>query len=115
MELLLLVISIFEDKVIFSRAVWTMPTLALIVSIYVLSQKSGTDKKGFLGSLLLKAGDISFELFLVHQLIIRYAEKLAEKLGADVKIAYGVSLVLSFAAAEIIHKAYPALMKKNRT
>ena len=87
-----------NENEFFSVFLWYFPSVLLI---YLLAVKEKLLTKVFENKLLVFFGNISFELFLIHQLFIRYYEKI---IGAEiVSWDYIVPLVLSSCIAALIH------------
>ena len=64
-----------QDNEWFSVVVWIMPVSLLIYSIGAAA-KANITLKVFSNKGMVILGNISFEIFLLHQLIIRYVERL---------------------------------------
>lgn len=80
-------------------AVWLGPSLCLLGTVY-LWEMADFPKKNFLeNGYLLLLGNISFEIFLIHQLIIRYLSKIFDMTCIPMMFVYPVALALTVGAA----------------
>lgn len=89
----------------FSTAVWSIPSAALI---YLLAEKEQILTTVFEMRWLIFLGNISFELFLLHQLVIRYFSTAWHKfIGHDIPSwGYIIPLLLSIVLARWVHKRF---------
>lgn len=89
----------------FSTAVWSIPSAVLI---YLLAEKEQILTTVFEMRWLIFLGNISFELFLLHQLIIRYFTTGWHKwIGQDVpSLGYIIPLLVSIVLATWVHKRF---------
>lgn len=107
----LLLLSMHSNHNIFLSAVWTVPVSGLLYGILKLEHEGHF----FKNKILVWIGNISFEIFLVHQLIIRYCSKIIEKmLGRNANWPEYVGMIfLSILAAWILHKIAENRTKKS--
>lgn len=74
----LLIFSIYRSSEYFSTAVWTLPSSGVMLLLYWSYEESTScDSSSILNSVFTNAfikwfGNISFEFFMIHQLMIRY-------------------------------------------
>lgn len=97
----LMICSVGADGELFSVAVWTIPCGCLLAS---LTMERGIMKRIFNCPQLILLGDVSFELFLIHQLVIRYCATFGQKIWAidnlgftGSAIALGLAVLISTA------------------
>ena len=75
----LIVLSLERQSELFSTALWTIPCGMIILSLAAGDKTSNIIKMLFENKLILFIGNISFEIFLIHQLVIRYLTAFTEK------------------------------------
>lgn len=99
----IIILGTFYDNEYFSVALWYIPSALMI---YLLATKERRLTILFENRFLVFIGNISFELFLVHQLVIRYYSVLYKKfLGSDIASwSYIIPLCISVLLAEIINR-----------
>ena len=85
----------------FSTAVWTLPASWLVTLLFLVNRELSSS----VTKTLRLIGDISFEFFMVHQLILRYLEAGLLRIGISSYIAYGLALMFSCVIAYILHYA----------
>ena len=90
---------------VFLATVWIIPSLLLLICATIEGEgiflANITRNKVF-----VYIGNISFYVFLIHQLIIRYDELLFNKLGINVLYSYIVSLALTAILAFLLSKKF---------
>ena len=99
-----LIASIFYGNMWFIAFIWIIPSALLIGSAYAGTETRAWNRGLFENKLLVGIGDISYGIFLTHQLLIRYITKIASLAGVPVIMAYPLALVLTIAAACAIKK-----------
>lgn len=95
---------------IFSVVAWAVPSVLLL---YLLAQKAEFVSSLFSAKLLVFLGNISFELFLVHQLMIRYAEFFWKKLFPS-HVAPAVVYILVLLLAVVVSWGIHTYRKRRR-
>lgn len=100
---------------LFSAFAWTIPCMLIVYSVAVSDADNGGINQIFTSKILQFLGDISFELFLWHQLVMRYVLKLASNFTNDdtwylYLIAFAISVLLSY----ITHKGIGKIGVRNR-
>lgn len=94
----LIFVSSFWGNSLFYTAVWTLPASLLIASLY------NVELHGKFANLLISFGNISFEVFLFHQIILRYFSIFGNKLGFSQNyITYLCAFCVSLILAQITH------------
>ena len=85
--LVVLLLSTFWDNEYFATAIWTIPSSLIILALYSInggaSICSSTLFNIFTNPKVRYFGDISFEFFMVHQLMIRYFSAIVKRVFAD--------------------------------
>lgn len=79
-SMILLFLSFNTNNEVFSALVWAVPTMLLILSLYLGDRKKCTIYF-FRNKYVLFVGNISFYIFLSHQLIIRYCNQFLKTIG----------------------------------
>lgn len=96
------VLSINSNSKFFSVSIWYLPALMLIMAVALGNRTSKIIKVVFSNRVILYIGNLSFELFLFHQLIIRYLSFISSKFfhynGA---IIYILAFPFSLLSAEL--------------
>lgn len=86
-------------------SLWTFPTIILICSVVLGDENSMVIKKIFQNKYIFFIGNISFEIFLVHQLIIRYLENISWKIGAKGSFyVYCMAFIITVIISYVYHK-----------
>lgn len=79
--LALLVVSLNTiDNSLFLTFVWFLPSV-IIVSLAIYREQHNIGRKEYHIDILKAVGDISMELFLTHQIVIRYIKRYLEETG----------------------------------
>lgn len=95
----------WENGELFSVFAWTIPSVFLVLA---LACQENRNEAGFIfeNRFFLFIGDISFELFLIHQLASRYAHVLFHKFPTLINESFllVLALVLSILGAWKIHR-----------
>ena len=98
---LILVSSFDSNSEIFSTLTWTVVSATIIFSAYQLDGLPCV----WHNKMLIYIGNISFEIFLIHQLIIRYSSSVISHLGFDIKDwMYIAMLACSVFLSDTVHK-----------
>lgn len=107
----ILFFSAGEPNEIFSVAAWTIPCALLVPCLYASENARGNL---FKNPVLVTIGNISMELFLVHQLLIRYASGLVRKLGMEMNASrYVIVIIAALVLATVIHSVKENHIKKS--
>lgn len=94
----LLFMSCFCGNNLFLTAVWTGPSTLLVMTLYnIIVAESSLIK------ILVGFGNISFEFFLVHHLVLRLFTMVAEKVHVQYWLAYVVSFIFACVVALVLH------------
>lgn len=91
----------------FSTMVWTLPSSVLVALTFIIDDEPASYVTRFLHFI----GDISFEFFMIHQLILRYLEVGSLRIGMSKYATYSIALVLSCAFAYFLHNRKEILGK----
>lgn len=109
----LIELSMNSSSRLFAVAVWTLPALVLIMSVAIGANKVLLVRWAFENRMIVFVGNISLEFFLLHQLSIRYCNKIASYIGIEKSVLFGVGIcLLSVAAAWICQKLFAAIKEK---
>lgn len=99
---LLIVLSLNSNSEYFSVAVWFIPTIMMISAAALGDGASRIIDVIFSNKVIKYIGNISFEFFLIHQLVIRYLTSIFSKLlNYRGLFIYIFSFFLSFICAEV--------------
>lgn len=104
-SLALILLGTCYEHEMFSTAVWSIPSAVLL---YLLAKKEQILTTVFEMRWLIFLGNISFELFLLHQLVIRYFSTAWHKcVGNDIpSLGYIIPLLISIVLATWVHKRF---------
>ena len=86
----------------FLSAIWSLPAYAIIAGLFGC-ENNNIAKVLFQNKLVLYLGRMSLELFLIHQLVIRYVETLARKLHLMSTNMYSIAFLISVIGATALH------------
>lgn len=105
--LVVMAVSTILDNEYFSTAVWTIPSCLIILALYSIN-KGGVKPhssciwfNAFVHPYVISFGNISFEFFMVHQLMIRYFSVIVKRVFTDgynwylYVIAYACAFIFS--------------------
>lgn len=100
---IVMLISTQYNTEIFSACVWFLPSILIILGT--------TDYNSNKNNVFTKVGNISFEFFLIHQLVIRYIDIILNKLGRNNRIfilciSLGISLLVSMICNRILYNLF---------
>lgn len=113
--LILLAVSTQTESKFFAASIWSLPVAALMAFLYIGNENSKIINITFKNKIIVGLGNISFEFFLIHQLIIKISEKIFEKIGFGKSIwLYLLTLVMSVTAAFILSKIRSFKPKKKQ-
>lgn len=87
---------------LFLVAIWSLPVYAIIVGLFGLKNNNIIISL-FQNRFVLYLGRISLELFLIHQLVIRYVETFARKLCLMSPNVYIIAFLVSLIGATVLH------------
>ena len=107
---LLLILSMFQFNFYFLASVWVIPAAMLLVLIHE-PNKPGIPYGLFKSRLLVKMGEISFPMYLIHQLVMRYMTMIPGKLFSPFAIPV---YVLVFAVSLGLAILYTALFGSRK-
>lgn len=112
----ILILSMSQNSEIYAVACWTIPVCILVACIALGSlRKSFLVRSLFENKVIVWIGNISFELFLTHHLIIRYTRLLFSKANlGDSFLLYVVAIVLSFVVSVVLHAVLQKIFSSKR-
>ena len=91
--------SFFFVSEYYSTAIWTLPSCWVVTSTFLFNEKPRRlISKGF-----YHLGNMSFEFFMIHQLILRYLGVIVRRYGISIYIDYFLAFVISCLGAYILH------------
>ena len=94
-NIVLLFSSANSQSEIYSVYVWVLPCMALLLSLALAETYTvSIIKFVFENRFAIFVGNISFELFLVHLLVIQYGQQITSRIGYQENILLGVVLLL---------------------
>lgn len=105
---IILLLSLNSSSELFSAWAWTLISGGLLLSIYQLENR----KTLWNCRELVYIGNISFETFLIHQLIIRYGTWWAEYVGIQINFLTNIGFI--FVAFIIAGTFYQIRIKKGK-
>lgn len=106
-------ISMNSVSEFFSSSVWCVPTFILIYLLVVSEGRSSLINFIFGNKMAVLIGNISFELFLIHQLVIKYLDKIYSRLGiSGTFLNYVVALILSIIIAYVYKMLFNKVVRK---
>lgn len=79
--------------------IWTIPMCLLI---YIISMEKGILSKALQFSMLVNLGNISFEFFITHQIVLRYADKYQILTGMPFVVKFIIELIVCILLAKIV-------------
>lgn len=100
-------VSTISNSEFFSTVAWSIPSInILVISLYCRDTNTLLTKV-FNSRFLIYIGNISFELFLIHHLIIRYVQYFWIKLGLHINVLmYIIAIGISFGLSIGIRTSY---------
>lgn len=102
--LIIFIISVDSNSEFFSTAFWFMPSAMMIMAVSSGEKRIELIDKVFSNKIIIFIGDISFEFFLFHQLVLRYLSyvighfpiySLGQKILIPI-LSFAVTIILSF-------------------
>lgn len=100
--IILTVLSFNTNSEYFSVVVWFIPAIMMISAVALGDGVSKIIDTVFSNKVIMNIGNISFELFLIHQLVIRYVAAIFNKLlNYNGLFIYVLALFISILCAEI--------------
>lgn len=106
----LLYFSLNIDSVYYMVAVWSIPALLLVAICALGNNKSKVIIFLFQNSIILFIGSISFELFLIHQLVIRYMQVLCGKLEIEISILHYIIAIWIAVLAGFVWQKFSSIL-----
>ena len=97
---------------IFLAAIWSLPVYAIIIGLFDIEQEQFS-KVIFQNKFVLFLGKISLELFLIHQLVIRYVEVFARKLNMLSPYIYIIAFFITVIGASVLYSIKMERKAKN--
>lgn len=95
--------SFYNSSAFLLSFVWTIPVMILIGGLDICGNSSNVVNVIFSNRFIIFIGEISFEFFLVHQLIIRYLNYVNKYIHIG-NCVYLVAFLLTLWLATYIHK-----------
>lgn len=80
-NIILLYFSAFSNSMFYCTAAWSIPNVLLFLSLTSNTTHNFLKSKIFNTKLLVFIGNISFEIFLIHQLVFRYMAYIFKTIG----------------------------------
>lgn len=111
----LFVLSINNNSEFFSTSVWFIPSLIMLFAIVNGDKSSKLIDSVFSNKVITFIGNISFEMFLIHQLVIRYLTIISNKI---IKYNNGIviglfAFLVSVLCAVLWQKNYKRIIKNK--
>lgn len=111
---LILALSFESQSEFFSASMWCLPVALLLVFLYIGDDDSKIINAIFKNKIIVGLGNISFEFFLIHQLVIILLEKNFEIIQLEKPFwLYLLAFVISIACAFIVNKIKLLKFKKK--
>ena len=96
LSITLLYSSLNVNNALYLTFIWAIPSILLIGVLALGNSTQKINKWVFENPMVVFIGNISFELFLLHQLVIRYVETICSKVGLDRNVAiYVVAIIVA--------------------
>ena len=106
--LVLLILSMQTTSKFFCASLWSIPVAFLLGFLYLGNEDSWVVRAVFKNRVIVALGNISFELFLIHQVVIRFLELRCKQLGYSASLGcYVAAFVLSVILAYAVHVFKP--------
>lgn len=86
----------------FLVVIWSLPVYAIIIGLFGVEHEQFC-RFLFQNRYVLFLGKISLELFLIHQLVIRYVEVFARKLNLFSPYMYIIAFLITILVATVLH------------
>ena len=86
----------------FLAVVWLLPTYAIIIGLFGTEQEP-ISRVIFQNKYVLFLGAISLELFLVHQLVIRYVIAFARRIDVMSSFVYLIAFIITILTAKLLY------------
>ena len=86
----------------FLAVVWLLPTYAIIIGLFGTEQEP-ISRAIFQNKYVLFLGAISLELFLVHQLVIRYVIAFARRIDVMSSFVYLIAFIITILTAKLLY------------
>ena len=95
-----------SQQEVYSVAAWTVPSILFLLGIMLMGNKVYGGVAFWNYPCMIWIGNISFELFLIHQLTIRYFEKMAMVVWqVQLPVAgYAVAIMVSIFLSAMVHR-----------
>lgn len=98
----LIVLSLNTNSEFFSVAVWFAPSIMMISAVALGDGRSKIIDVVFSNKIIQRIGNISFEIFLIHQLVIRYLREIFNRvIDYNGIIIYFCAFVATIICAEV--------------
>ena len=106
--------SLDTNSEFFSTVLWFVPSSMMILAIAFGDKNSLLIDMNYSNRFIKFIGNISFEFFLIHQLVIKYVRALSSKLvHYDGFIIYVFSFIIAIMASYIWHYLYNKIIYKK--
>lgn len=100
-EVILLVTSTIIRTAYFSSFAWFLPSIALVVCCYLLEDSIDNN---LIVRVLMFFGGITFEFFMLHQLVIKYISAFLRRIDIDVRMGYLPAFIIAVVSAYILNR-----------
>lgn len=95
-EVILLVASTIVRTAYFSSFAWFLPSIVLVVCCYFLEDSIDNN---LIVRVLMFFGGITFEFFMLHQLVIKYISAFLRRIDIDVRMGYLPAFIIAVVSA----------------
>lgn len=104
--------SLNSSSGMYMVVLWVIPSILLIILLYLGKDGSRMVNIVFKNSILVFIGNISFELFLIHQLVIRYMRSIYNRIGLGKRLSlYILAIIISV----VVSYCYKLISKRVQT
>lgn len=87
----------------FLTAIWSLPVYAITMGLFGC-EKNNIVRVLFQNNFILHIGNVSLELFIIHQLVIRYVEVIARKQNFLSSFKYVIAFLITIMVATVLHE-----------
>lgn len=103
-NIILLYFSAFSNSMFYCTAAWSIPNVLLFLSLTANKRHNYLKEKTFNTKLLVFIGNISFEIFLIHQLVFRYMAYIFKTMGLPDSIWIYVFGIIITVVLSVLYK-----------
>ena len=105
-SLMMIILAIVTSSIASKDTVLIASVYWVPLSVLILSSMMKIDRGGKIYNLLVWIGDLSFPMFLSHQIVIRYVYYICSFIGLNNKVSIAISLPLIFLVAWLCDKYF---------